>query len=293
MKFGIQRKLKIKFSAALNKRIFILVLFALAFSYSGIAQGKYKPKYSTSRREKKQPFPSPTDFRQGGWLGGAGLTAMVGFRSTESSFESGTLDGEFQPIPLPGLMLEFGRFYQFKKPFIFHYVDASIAYKGLLGNEDFTISSAGTELASDNHTFNQHFASINGNLNNIIPLSDYAFIQNTIGINADIRFLDGFENNYPAGIPALNDNAFVAQVHYKLGFGYAIDTDLVIETSLETPIFNFTPSGREFSQLDYYQSSYQPFILRVRLLFFRLGNDKCPPVGNPDLPAGFENGYGD
>lgn len=275
------------------------VLLVAFFLYLGladaVAQRKYKPKYNTSRKEKKEPFPNTEDYRPGGWLAGVGLTAMVGFESTEADFPDLNLSGEFSPVPLPGLMLEFGRYYNFERNIIFKYVDASIAYKALLGRENFTLNdlTTGATVLEDGHTFNQHFASINLNANSIIPLSNYTFLQSTIGVNGDIRFIDGFPNNYGAAIPPVNENAFVGQVHYKLGFGYALDTDLLLETSIETPVYTFVPNGTHFSMLDYYQTRYQPFIVRVRFLFFRLGKTKCPPVGNPQLPPGFENGYGD
>ncbi len=280
----------------MDKRTTIVVLLILFVGIAdGFAQRKYKPKYNTSRKEKKEPFPNTEDYRPGGWIAGVGLTAMVGFETKTEDFTSLNLRGEFSPVPLPGIMLEFGRYYNFERGFIFKYVDASIAYKALLGRENFTLTdlTTGIEQTEDGHTFNQHFTSINLNANNIIPLSNYSFIQNTIGVNGDVRFIDGLPNNYESSISANNENAFVGQVHYKLGFGYALDTDLLIETSIETPLYTFAPDGTHFSMLDYYQTSYQPFILRVRFIFFRLGKTKCPPVGNPQLPPGFENGYGD
>jgi hypothetical protein len=274
--------------------IFVFAL-AICFSHAVEAQNnKYKPKYNTSRKVKKEPFPSTKDYKQGGWLGGAGLTAMVGFGDNEVEFPQQDLEGTFTPIPLPGLMLEGGRYYNLKKGWIIKYLDASLAYKLLLGREEFSITSPTQNVVyEDNHSFNQHFASVNLNANSIIPIDDYSFIQSAFGVNADIRFVDGYPSNYPDGITGKNDNGFVGQIHYKLGYGYALDTDLIIETSLETPIYTFAPSGSHFSQLDYYNQQYQPFILRVRLLFFRLDNDKCPPVINHQLPGGFQNGYGD
>ena len=271
----------------------VLILVLLIATQASAQSSKYKPKYNTSRKVKKEPFPNTQDYRRGGWLGGAGLTAMVGFSEKEVDFSDVNLEGSFSPVPLPGIMLEGGRYYNLNSKII-KYVDASIAYKALLGRENFKITSPNQDVIyEDGHTFNQHFASINLNANNIIPLTDYSFIQNSIGVNADVRFVDGFPVNYPDGVTAKNDQGFVGQVHYKLGYGYALDTDLIIETSIETPLYTFVPNGSHFSMLDYYNQSYQPFIIRVRLLFFRLGNDKCPPVYNNNLPGGFKNGYGD
>jgi len=296
MSVGILMKWNKLYLHMWNKHVYCSVVLLLLFAVTqGYAQNnRYKPKYNTSRKVKKEPFPSTKDYRRGGWLGGAGVTAMVGFSEKEVDFPESNLEGTFSPVPLPGIMLEGGRYYNLEKGWIIKYVDASIAYKALLGRENFKITSPISDVVyEDGHTFNQHFASINLNANNIIPINDYSFIQNSIGVNADIRFIDGFPINYPAGITGKNDQGFVGQVHYKLGYGYALDTDLIIETSLETPIYTFVPNGSHFSMLDYYNQSYQPFILRVRLLFFRLGNDKCPPVYNNNLPGGFKNGYGD
>lgn len=272
----------------------ILVLICVFGVQLVSAQKKYQPKFNTSKKVKKKPFPSTKDYKQGGWLGGAGLTAMVSFSENEVSFPEQNLEGKFTATPLPGLMLEGGRYYNLKKGWIIKYLDASIAYKLLVGREKYELTDINQNVVfNDDHSFNQHFASVNFNANSIIPIDDYSFIQSAFGVNADIRFVDGYTNNYPEGITGKNENGFVGQVHYKIGYGYALDTDLIIETSIETPIYTIAPNGSHFSQLDYYNQQYQPFILRVRLLFFRLDNDKCPPVINHQLPGGFQNGYGD
>jgi len=280
------------------------LLFSILLIEGGYAQRDYKPKFNKSRKEPKKPFPSSIEFRPGGWYLGLGLTATTGFGSTTETIDLGatTYDVEFDPNLRPWFMLEAGRFYNFKgdQNWI-RYADFGIAYKGITGSESFDfrearLSDGSTAALNEDgsHGFSQHYISLNANLNNIIPLTDYNFIQNSFGVNADIRFLESFESDYPiGGFPTENPGSFVGQVHYALGFGYTYDTDRVLLVSLETPIFNLTPQEQNFSRLDFFNSSFQTFILRVRILLFRLANTKCPPVQNPDLPAGFKNGYGD
>ena len=43
--------------------------------------------------------------------------------------------------------------------------------------------------------FKQNFLLANFNVNNIIQLTDYTFIQNSIGVNFDWKFSEKFETN--------------------------------------------------------------------------------------------------
>lgn len=255
-------------------------------------------KFKGSKKQRSQPFPSAIDFKPGGWLVGAGLTTLAEFSDNEIAFSEANQinfadNVSFKPQFLPGIMLEVGRYYNFKNNGFFKYIDYSLGYKMLAGGERFEFSKANQVVSEGDHQTTQHFASLNFNINNIIPLNEFMFINNGFGLNADVRFLETYSPEYP--IPLQNNNAgnIVGQLHYKLGIGYMLDTDLLIETSLETALFNLYPQQSKFSQLDYYNLSYQPFILRIRFFFFRLADSTCPKVGSPDIAPGFKNGYGD
>jgi hypothetical protein len=283
----------------MRKSIFLLAFVILVFPQWCKAQKRGDfTKFKGSKKQRSQPFPSATDFRPGGWLVGAGLTTLAEFSDNEIAFtEANQINFadkvSLNPQFLPGVMLEVGRFYNFKENRIFKYIDYSLGYKMFAAGERFEYSKTNKVVQEGSHQTTQHFASLNFNINNIIPLNEYMFINNGLGINADIRFLETYTPEYPIPMQNANPGSIIGQLHYKLGIGYMLDTDMLVETSIETSLFNLFPQQTQFSQLNYFNLSYQPFILRIRFFFFRLADSSCPKVGSPDIAPGFRNGYGD
>ena len=280
-------------------RLFLAILLC-ALSLQVEAQKKYKQKWN-NKKEKKEVFPSADKFKPSGWMFGAGVTGTFGFEEKKESITMNniTYDASYTTQIRPGIMLEVGRYTNFTKGKflkgrLFRYIDYSLAYKALWSREKFELTNTATETIEGTNNSGQHYLSLNFNVNNIIDLPDYNFIQNAIGINADYRFTENRSEEYPAGIAVNNDpGSFIAQAHYKLGFGFKFDNDIMIVPSIEVPVFNLTPTQDEFSRLDFFNSSFQAVIVRVQVLLFKLGPTKCPPVNNPNLPNDFQNGYGD
>lgn len=280
-------------------RLFWILLLA-TLSLNVTAQKKYKQKWGSNKKEKTPVFPSADIFKPSGWMFGAGLTGTFGLKENESNVELNNTQytAKFNPDIRPGLMLEVGRYTNFTKGKflkgrLFRYIDYSAAYKLLWSSESFKIANDSETFAEGKNQSGQHYLSLNFNVNNIIDLPDFNFIQNAIGINADWRFKENRSVEYPSGFtPNKDPGSIVAQVHYKLGLGFKFDNDIMIIPSIETPIFNLYPQQNEFSQLDFFNSSFQAIIFRIQVLLFKLGPTKCPPVNNPNLPKDFENGYG-
>lgn len=281
-------------------RLAFVLVFSTLITFSVSAQKKYKQKWNNSKQEKKEVFPSADKFKPSGWMFGAGLTGTFGFEEKKETvtLSDQVYDATYTPQIRPGFMLEVGRYTNFTKGRflkgnVVRFIDYSLAYKNLSSREEFEFTNAAGTFAEGNNASTQHYLSANFNINNIIDLPDYNFIQNAIGINADWRFNENRSEDYPANIPTNNDpGSFVVQAHYKLGFGFKFDNDIMIIPSLEVPVFNITPTQDEFSRLDFFNSSFQAVILRVQVLLFKLGPTKCPPVNNPILPSDFQNGYG-
>jgi hypothetical protein len=269
------------------------VIFALLFSVSGIAQ---KTKLNRFNGKKKViPFPTVQDYKPSGWLFGAGVTST--FQLNDQTF-SRTVNGlqenyRFEPIMKPGAMLELGRYLNFDRKFIFDFVDFSAQWKFYRGGQNIErTTSEGTQRGEN--SFTEHYNSGSINLNNIIRVNDYNFVLNALGVNADYKFANSVERSslYPEGIPYDFPSQFVAQIHYKIGWGLKADVDKVWLFSVETPVYNITPQTTNFSEFDYFNMPFRTLIFRVQFLLFRYDNDKCPPVNNPNVPAGFKNGYG-
>ena len=84
------------------------------------------------------------------------------------------------------------------------------------------------------------------------------------------------------GDPVLNDHAFppdlIAQLHFKLGYGFKLRSKLIMIPAIETPIFSVVPEDQSFGKLQWFSSEYRPLILSVRFLFLRARNGfDCPP----------------
>lgn len=284
------------FVTMIEKRLLIvLLLFPLLFiGLDASSQKKFKPKWNKSQQKKKGTFPSSEIFKPGGWLLGAGLTGTFGLKKkeTEIIYDNVPLNAELNTQIRPGITFELGRYYNFKKKAWF--ADYGIGYKLLWATENFELTSPNQGIVYEgSNSLRQHYATAFGNINHVIDITDMNFIVNGIGINADYRAVTGENKEYPEGFSSKTPNSFVAQAHYKLGFGIKLNNDLVIIPSVETPIFNLTPTQDEFSQLDVFNSSFQSIILKVRVLFFNLRPTECPKVNNPQLPGTFKNGYGD
>lgn len=269
--------------------IFGILVILLWSSQMCFAQGK---GYKIDKRQKNRPeaYPNPYDFRPTGWIFEGGVTGTFGIMGDQSittgdsTFTSST---SFRPM----VALNVGRYFSVKKGHkLVKYVDATLGYKSLWNTEEQQLVVASQNIdVTNTHNNTAHYASLNLNLNNIISLDNYTFIQNTIGVNADYRFAQNVNaaNPYNSVVPS----SFVVQVHYKLALGLMIDNDKAVIPYIEIPVFNITPTQTEFSQLDYFDQSYQSVIVGVRLMLFRLGQKDCPKAINYQGNPNQQNGY--
>ena len=246
-------------------------------------------KFDKKQRSNYSAYPSPFDFRQMGWLFDAGLTGTFSTNPPEN-FTLGDSAFSFPFQIRPGVTLNLGGYYNLKKGRkIIRYVDATLGYKMLWNAEVRTVETIST--SSKTTTTNDdlaHYADLNINFNNVINLSNFTFIQNTIGFNIDYRFAESVTLNHPTPTPP--PSSFVIQAHYKLAFGIMVDNDIAVIPYIEVPLFNITPSQSQFSQLDYFHQSYQTVVIGVRVMLFRFGQKDCPKAINTDGKAK-NNGY--
>lgn len=247
----------------------VLLLAVLFTSTFGFAQKKNAMfEYNKSKKEKPWAFPSPEVFAPGGWQFGIGLTSTFCYQT----IDLGAYTSE-PALEWPGLDLEFGRYLNFGRGFPIHYLDYSIGYKSIRGRE---VLSGAFEGES---SFADRGLNIDVNFNNVISITELNFIQNSIGVNADYALARSapMAEGYPLDAQAPSD--FIAQVHYKLGLGYLMDSDRAIVISLETPIFNITPNqGDYLSRMVHFNTPFSTVILKANILLFRLGPVTCPPV---------------
>ncbi|MGD1844774.1 MAG: hypothetical protein ACFB10_05210 [Salibacteraceae bacterium] len=275
-------------------RLYLLVIGLLLVVGSAEAQRRNKG-YT---RQNKQLFPSPPQFKKSGWYWAPGLTYMAtDFRPKNKTLsDDGTnrLDGEFRARGrFPGLYLEAGRYHILQYSSLVKYIDYGIAYKGYSGREKFTlqnIQNADNTVISSTEGINKyydHLGAVHFNLNHVWQLSDYNFIQNSLGVDGNYFFSTSRKSESSSLVAETFPGSIVASLHYKLGYGFKVSQKLMVIPTLETPIltaYNFD-NGR--SSMTYFNSRYRPVILSIRFLHLRPHKLKnCVPVKNPQVPGG-------
>jgi hypothetical protein len=278
------------------------ILFNISLVFTLVITSANVHAQHNNRYGKKHAdlWPDELNYKLSGWYLSPGFTRMaskyivIQDKNRPSPDGSSNYELTLAPKSKFGLYFEAGRYKIFKWGTLFKYMDYGIAYKSLRGTDTFS----GVQRASDNTllsqgggtgTYGEHFIDLNINFNNIIQLSSYNFIQNSLGINADYAFIDNYS---PSGaIPGLDmgyPGKLIAQLHYKFGFGFKLSNMMIIP-SVETPILNAWPFQWDKSTLSYFYSKQRPLVFSVRFLFFnKKGLAKCIPVPAPDLPDGYK-----
>lgn len=256
-----------------------------------MANGQKAYKIQKKQSKNYEAYPNPYDFRKSGWLFDAGLTATFNPNKNKELLTSSDSSIVNSGPVRPGIQLNVGRYLSLKKGHkIFKYIDYNLGYKLLWNSEvqELKVDSSGYSQKTrlDNAA---HYANLNLNFNNIISFSDYVFLQNTLGFNVDYRFAKNLSGE---GINANNEpDEFIAQVHYKLGLGFMINNNMALIPYAELPLYNISPTQDNFSQLDYFNGSYQSVIIGARLMLFRLGQKECPTAKGVGLDPNQKNGY--
>lgn len=218
--------------------------------------------------------------KNSGWLVEPGATWMLGrFVNREETYthEDNDYNLTIDPGGKIGAYLGVGRYHFFYEGGrVFNYYDYSLAYKMLRGKEEITGDLTGEGKYSHN------FLLGNFNVNNIIQLTDYTFIQNSIGANIDWRFITRSEHEQP--LANNSPSKITGSIHYKIGYGIKVTKKLFVIPQLETPILNVHNFENFKSTWGIFNSRHRPLIFSVRLAWLRpLGRGDCPPVyGNPD-----------
>ena len=272
----------------MNKHIYILGVFCL-FTFTVNGQKAYK--IQKKQKNNYEAYPNPFDFRPSGWLFDAGLTGTFANNNKNQNLVIGDSTLSVNGPIRPGIALNAGRYHSLKKGHkLIKYIDYTLGYKLLWNTEAQVIMINNQNVVYENTLDNAaHYLNANFNLNNVISFNDYTFLQNTIGVNADYRFA---KNLTGTGVnQTIEPSNFVVQVHYKLGLGFMIDNDKALIPYVEIPVFNITPSQKNPSQLDYFNQSYQTFIVGARLMLFRLGQKDCPTAKGVTVDPNQKNGY--
>jgi len=269
--------------------LFICALFSFTFASA---------QYSIVTGNKKLIQPGMHKLR--GWHFSPGLTyTFTKFKSSEETLlvnSDTTYRGTIEPNGRLGFYAEVGRYKIFKYGNYVHYMDYSLGFKELRGREvtsgflESTQDQTIFEATESEGVFSEGFLLGNFNLNSIIQTSNYNFIQSSVGVNLDYKIMGSAESNGVSGAPQQFPGSLIGQLHYKLGYGFKVNSKLFIIPTLETPILSIYKWDDFKSALPYFSSRYRPILLTVRFAWLSRGGDACPPVdGNPgDKDRDFE-----
>ncbi len=260
------------------KRSLLIFLFCLT-GLSAMAQGRYD-------RKRKDIIPLEGQAKRIGWFVAPGLTyTLPRFKDEEEEVlrsADTVYTTTYDPDGRLGFYLEGGLTWYTRDPVVVDYFDVGLAYKNLRGSESY----AGTLLRGDSAstmtgegTFAERLLTFNANANKFIPTFDYQFVQLSLGANVDYRLGSDYEHT---GDSLLNGHTFppdlIAQLHFKLGYGFKLTGNLILIPAIETPVFSIVPEDEGLGKLQWFSSQYRPLIFSVRFLFLRARDGfDCPP----------------
>ena len=238
------------------------------------------------QRKRPDIIPLEGSAKRIGWFVEPGITyTLPRFKDQEEEVlrnADTVYTATYDPSGKVGLYLGAGLTWFTRDPVILDYFDVGLAYKNLRGKEALAgnlIRGDSISTTTGEGSFAEEFVTLSANANKFIQTGDYQFVQLSLGANADYRFGSSSEQT---GDPVLNDHAIppdlIAQLHFKLGYGFKLRSKLIMIPAIETPIFSVVPEDQGFGKLQWFSSEYRPLILSVRFLFLRARNGfDCPP----------------
>ena len=252
--------------------ILITVYSSAQFRSSNMNQRKHLPLVDFGGR-----------YKMSGWMIEPGITwNSCRLLNPEEEYDDQTI--KINPGGKLGAYFGIGRYNIFYKGGnVFNYMDYSLAYKMLRGKEKITGAIERKGKYSHNYLLG------NFNINNVIQFADNLFLQNSLGLNLDWRFITRQPHNGPNA--SVMPSNVVANIHYKFGIGFKLNDRLFVIPTLETPILNLYNFEKFKSTWGIFSSRYRPIIFSVRIAWLRpIGRGDCPPVyASPDDKKAQEN----
>jgi hypothetical protein len=249
----------------------ILSLFVIIlFSSNVLSQDKkWKPLFPVE----------DIKYKLSGWYAGVGATYNFAYPNNENNnynlSDSSKIISNFSASGKPGFLVEGGRYTMTYSNYV-PYIDYGIIFKMFGGGQDYT----GYEVSTDNSdtissvsnsaTYNNYYVSAQFNANNVIRVSEFGFVQNSLGVNFDYSVINTLKGTYPT-LPNTKTSVdvFSIQLHYKIGYGLRIDKRHFLIITLETPILTVFPWDDGKSTIAMLNSRYRPVMLSFRLMFLR------------------------
>lgn len=198
---------------------------------------------------------------------------------------------EISPGLRPSFQLQGGVFYSFSKfEKWVRFVEAEFGYTSLWYAENYKGPTPVDGSVEIMRNAVSHNLTLELRLNNTIRITDYMYLINGLGIHADYRLFNQYWSSEEA-IQGDDPGDFVVQLNYRTGIGWLTDVDRTWSVYIQVPFLNITPSQTYFSQIDYFNSSFQTVAVGIKYMIFRPDTKRCPEVISNDKTPGFKNGY--
>jgi hypothetical protein len=267
------------------------IVFFILVLLSSLTYGQYN-------RQLQPVYIPGTAYKNTGWFVSPGITYMLPLNRKESLTEyldtgeaSDTLfSGDFSRSGKIGAYLEFGRHKFFTDRRLLKHIDYGVHFKMLRGCENFSgIVNRGGAFAPvvSDSKFSDSYVGGFFNASSFLQLTNKHWIQNSLGVNADVRVITRHIAGTPYGADWQFPSMFLAQFHYKLGFGWKPEPGIYIIPSIETPILNVFPWDDGKSTLQYFTGRQRPFIITLKIQWLsKAGDRRCegqPGQNMPDL----------
>lgn len=238
-------------------------------------------------RMNRDVFPAYGNFERKGWLISPSINFMLPpvKQASQRMFpgDGNVYDVAYKGSGKLGIGIEIGRFHVIDASRLISYVEVSAGLKSLRGVETFdaVLEDPTREtpfVQSGEGTFSLQYATLSATAHNIKQLSDFTFIQNSLGLNGDYKFAENvYYNDRGLPIDLMDAPGFLFQMHYRLGFGFKVAQRFIIIPSLETPIITIHEFDDMNSRLEVFNSRYRPLILRCTIMMFdNKAQRKCP-----------------
>jgi len=270
------------------RAIAIFCCLFTAFHFYAFGQGR-RQKPVAFQKHYNEVLPKAPQYKPSGWVLAPGatymLTPFIGRKETWDETATQRYDGKFTPLGKPGIYAEVGRYRMLPYGRFFKYLDYGISYKSLRGIEKAegqrVTVPAETVLLDEktNGKFGYHYAEAFINFNHIWRIGKYNFVQHSIGVNAGYAFIRNMSGNTLSPATLETPGNYLAQIHYKLGYGIKMRGNWLLIPSIETPVLNLLPFEAPRSSLGFFASRYRPLIFSLRFFFMRPADGmECTPV---------------
>lgn len=234
------------------------------------------------RHKKSAPvFPKDLKHKGTGYFGGFGGSWATTLLSPERTTIIDNAVDTFWVVDVraagkTGLHFELGRYHLLEYSVAWRYFDYGLSYWTLRGRENWEEKllvvpySELQTIAQGSTQFSRHFVSAFANINNVREYAGKRFLQNSFGVRLSynaVRYADLVK------VPSVTNSQeakgkILAQLHYKLGFGFKVRNRFLVIPSAELPFFNLWPFDFRMGGIGAFNSRYNPVLFNMRILMF-------------------------